>query len=208
MNANTDYIKKRIIYSNNTIIQTMKLMDVRCLKSFLVFEKDSFIGMVTIGDLQRAIISNKPFDTPIGSIIDNTKKKYAHVDDDQEHIRAWMLEVRAEMMPIVDSNNHLREVIFWDDLFKEPHHCNRSAINLPVVIMAGGKGTRLKPITNVLPKPLIPIGEKTILEEIMNQFDGIGCEEQEPFAEQLEIDLFKSGSDAIRPVELCLQLFV
>ena len=41
--------------------------------------------------------------------------------------------------------------------------------------MAGGKGTRLKPLTNVIPKPLIPIGEKTILEEIMNQFEAIGC---------------------------------
>ena len=42
--------------------------------------------------------------------------------------------------------------------------------------MAGGKGTRLKPITNVIPKPLIPVGDKTILEEIMNQFEGIGCQ--------------------------------
>ena len=41
--------------------------------------------------------------------------------------------------------------------------------------MAGGKGTRLKPLTNIIPKPLIPVGEKTILEEIMNQFETIGC---------------------------------
>lgn len=41
--------------------------------------------------------------------------------------------------------------------------------------MAGGKGTRLKPITNVIPKPLVPVGDKTILEVIMDQFEGIGC---------------------------------
>lgn len=55
----------------------------------------------------------------------------------------------------------------------EPEH--REKINLPVVIMAGGKGTRLKPITNVIPKPLVPVGDKTILEVIMDQFEGIGC---------------------------------
>ena len=42
-------------------------------------------------------------------------------------------------------------------------------------IMAGGKGTRLKPITNVIPKPLVPVGDKTILEVIMDQFESIGC---------------------------------
>lgn len=42
--------------------------------------------------------------------------------------------------------------------------------------MAGGKGTRLKPITNVIPKPLVPIGDKTILEEIMDKFEAIGCQ--------------------------------
>ena len=41
--------------------------------------------------------------------------------------------------------------------------------------MAGGKGTRLKPLTNVIPKPLIPVGDKTIIQEIMDQFEGIGC---------------------------------
>lgn len=48
-------------------------------------------------------------------------------------------------------------------------------IDVPVVIMAGGLGTRLKPITNVIPKPLIPINEKTILETIIDQFEKIGC---------------------------------
>jgi len=60
-------------------------------------------------------------------------------------------------------------------VFPESVANNRPKINLPVVIMAGGKGTRLKPITNVIPKPLVPVGDKTILEVIMDQFEGIGC---------------------------------
>lgn len=168
-------ISRRVIDSHKTIIQTMELMDDEFAKSLLVFEGDMFLGMITNGDLQRAIIANKPFDTAIGTIVDNTKKKYASTEDQEEVIKAWMLEVRAEMMPVIDPSGRLVKVIFWNDLFDEPQKDNRKTINLPVVIMAGGKGTRLKPLTNIIPKPLIPIGEKTILEEIMDRFEGIGC---------------------------------
>ena len=171
----SEKIKAIIVDASNTIIQTMKLMDDRRTKSLLVFDKEHFMGMITNGDLQRAIIANKPFDATIDSVVDNTNKKYAHTDDDEEQIKSWMIEVRAEMMPVVDSAGNLVKVIFWNDLFDETQKDNRKEIDLPVVIMAGGKGTRLKPITNVIPKPLIPVGDKTILEEIMNQFEGIGC---------------------------------
>lgn len=171
----SEKIKTIIVDASNTIIQTMKLMDDRRTKSLLVFNKDHFVGMITNGDLQRAIIANKPFDATIGSIVDNTNKKYAHTDDDEELIKSWMLEVRAEMMPVIDSKGNLIKVIFWNELFNEPQKDNRKKINLPVVIMAGGKGTRLKPITNIIPKPLVPIGDKTILETILDQFEEIGC---------------------------------
>lgn len=171
----SDPINRKIVDSHKSIIQTMKLMDEESTKSLLVFEGDRFLGMITNGDLQRAIIANKPFDTAIGTIVDNSNKKYAHTDDDEESIKSWMLEVRAEMMPVIDSSGQLVKVIFWNDLFDEPQNDKRENIDLPVVIMAGGKGTRLKPLTNIIPKPLIPIGNKTILEDIMNRFENIGC---------------------------------
>lgn len=160
----------------STILATLKQMDVVHHKSLLVFEGDKFFSIVTIGDLQRAIIANKSFDSLIGDIIDNSSKKYAHTSDTKEDIKKWMLEVRAEMMPVIDSKGELVDVIFWEELFQESFEDKRSGISIPVVIMAGGLGSRLKPLTNVLPKPLIPIGEKTILEEIMTQFEKIGCE--------------------------------
>lgn len=172
----SEKIKAIIVDASNTIIQTMKLMDDRRTKSLLVFDKEHFMGMITNGDLQRAIIANKPFDATIDLIVDNNNKKYAHINDDKEDIKTWMLDVRAEIMPVLDEKGFLVDVIFWNDLFKESQNDNRKTINLPVVIMAGGKGTRLKPLTNVIPKPLIPIGDKTILETIMNQFESIGCQ--------------------------------
>ena len=169
-------IQGKIVDSDKTIIQTMKLMDDGFTKSLIVFNEGKFIGIITNGDLQRAIISKVPFDTPILKVVDNKTKRYASVFDDREKIKTWMLEKRAEFMPILDEEGNLADVIFWNDLFSdEKVEDNRKKIDLPVVIMAGGKGTRLSPLTNVIPKPLVPVGEKTILEVILDQFEGIGC---------------------------------
>ena len=172
----SEKIKSKIVDASLTIIQSMKLMDDKRTKSLLIFNGDIFLGMITNGDLQRAIIANKPFNTPISELIDNTNKKYAHKGDDIQQIKDWMRDVRAEYMPVLDSEGKLTDVIFWDDVLSDTKaEDNRPKINLPVVIMAGGKGTRLKPITNVIPKPLVPVGDKTILEVIMDQFENIGC---------------------------------
>lgn len=169
-------IQDKIVDSSKTIIQTMKLMDDSFTKSLIVFDKERFLGIITNGDLQRAIIAKFPFDTPILKVIDNMSKRYANISDNREKIKLWMLEKRAEFMPILDNEGNLVDVIFWNDLFLDDKiEDNREKIDLPVVIMAGGKGTRLKPITNVIPKPLVPVGDKTILEVIMDQFEGIGC---------------------------------
>lgn len=168
-------IVRKSIDNHKTIIQTMQLMDDRRTKSLLVFDGEQFLGMITNGDLQRAIIANKPFDTEIRDLIVNSGKKYALISDDKQHIKEWMMKVRAEMMPVLDFEGNLIKVIFWDELFDEPRNDSREKIDLPVVIMAGGKGMRLKPLTNVIPKPLIPVGDKTILEEILDQFERIGC---------------------------------
>jgi dTDP-glucose pyrophosphorylase len=172
----SERIKKKIITAERTIIQTMKLMDEACTKLLLVFDGEVFLGLITNGDLQRAIIANTPFDTPIGKIVSREGKLYAHEGDDREKVKEWMLSKRAELMPVLDDNGQLVDVIFWDDVLSDASiYDNRPKIDLPVVIMAGGKGTRLKPITNVIPKPLVPVGDKTILEIIMDQFEGIGC---------------------------------
>lgn len=172
----SERIKKKIVSSDKTIIQTMKMMDESFTKSFLVFEGEKFLGIITNGDLQRAIIAHIPFDSPIGKIVSREGKLFAHVGDNREKIKEWMLEKRAELMPVLDEQGELADVIFWDEVLSDtPSIDNRPKIDLPVVIMAGGKGTRLKPITNVIPKPLVPVGDKTILEVIMDQFESIGC---------------------------------
>ena len=168
-------IKDRIITPSVSLLDAMKRMDDIKVKMLFVFDGEHFEGIITIGDIQRAIIKNVPMAAPVRSILE-TNKKYATPAEDKGSVRKKMLSLRAECMPVVDEQGELVDVYFWTDLFKhsEPEH--REKIHLPVVMMAGGKGTRLKPLSNVIPTPLIPVGEKTILEEILDQFEEIGCQ--------------------------------
>ncbi len=169
-----DKIKERVILLSASLLDAMKQMDERKVKLLLAFSSNHFEGIITIGDIQRAVIKNISLTESVSTILDKNKK-YAVPGESKEDVRRKMLSLRAECMPVVDECGELIDVYFWSDFFNhsELQHCEK--IDLPVVIMAGGKGTRLKPITNVIPKPLIPVGDKTILEEIMNQFEGIGC---------------------------------
>lgn len=167
-------IKSRMITPSTSLIDAMKLMDELMVKTLFVHRDEHFEGIVTLGDIQRAIINNIPLKEPVSNILDKNKI-YGYKSEPEESIKEKMRKMRAEVMPILDEHGELYDVRFWGDLFKKTAITQREKINLPVVIMAGGKGTRLKPITNVIPKPLVPIGDKTILETILDQFEEIGC---------------------------------
>ncbi len=169
-----DRIKARTIAPSDSLLDAMKLMDEIKVKTLFVLQDQHFEGIITIGDIQRAIIKNISLRNPVERIL--TKNKvYGYHHEGDEIIKDKMRQMRAEVMPILNDEGELIDVWFWNDLFKKAELTKREKINLPVVIMAGGKGTRLKPITNVIPKPLVPIGDKTILETILDQFEEIGC---------------------------------
>lgn len=171
---NKELVKRRSISPSTSLLDAMKKMDEVKVKNLFVFKDERFCGLVTIGDIQRAIIKSIPLTEQVGKIL-NTTKIYASVDDSIEEIKEKMHQIWADCMPVLDKEGNLKDIVFWKDVSRDDVQSERQPIHLPVVIMAGGKGTRLKPITNVIPKPLVPIGDKTILETILNQFEGIGC---------------------------------
>lgn len=165
--------RNRFIDSLATLLDCLKKMDQLDKKLLLVFEQEHFIGLVSIGDIQRAIINNQSLDSFVKTILRGSFR-YANTSMTQDEMRVMMIQYRMEMLPVLDVDKTLVEVLFWEDIFNENEQ-EFDYFNIPVVIMAGGFGTRLKPLTNVLPKPLIPIGEKTMLEEIFDRFHRHGC---------------------------------
>lgn len=167
-----NYIQLKID-QNASILNALKQMDVINRKLLLVFAADLFMGVLSVGDIQRAIIRNISLDSPIKSIL-RKNFKTATVDYSKEEIKSLMVADRMECLPILNSDGSLCNVVMWEDILHKNDIFPIFKFNLPVVIMAGGQGTRLKPLTNIIPKPLIPIGEKTFIEDIMDRFTQYG----------------------------------
>lgn len=162
------------INKSATIISALKQMDAEKVKLLLVQDNGKFHSLLSIGDIQRAIIANVSLDSTVECIL-RKSVKVAKPSDDKNAIKAKMKERRNDFMPIVDEYNNIVDVIFWEDISTYKEARIRSPFTLPVVIMAGGQGSRLRPLTNVLPKPLIPIGDQTMMEDIMDRFVECGC---------------------------------
>jgi dTDP-glucose pyrophosphorylase len=170
----TNHNSTIIITPKASLLEGLKKMDAIRKKLLLVHDGTKYIGLLSIGDIQRAIIHSIDLNSSVSSII-RTDNIIAHPETSIDEIKRLMLAIRAEFMPVVSTENELLNVYYWEDLFGKKEIAPASQFNLPVVIMAGGIGERLKPLTNVLPKPLIPIGDKTMLEEIFERFGKYGC---------------------------------
>lgn len=169
-------IKNIIISEDDLILSALKKMDKEKVKLLIVLKDEKFFGLLSIGDIQRAIINKTPLKTEIAGIL-RKEITVAREGDSLKSIKDKMLFYRTECMPVLDTNNNLVDIHFWNEVFSLTEKIDDRQMNIPVVIMAGGKGERLKPLTNVIPKPLIPIGEKTILETILEKFSIIGCKD-------------------------------
>lgn len=167
-------LKNRIIQHNVTLLEAFKKMDELDKKLLIVLRDNKFNGLLSAGDIQRAIIQNKSLETQVADVL-RKNIRIAKPEDSLETIRQMMFDFRMELCPVVNSNNEIVEIHFWEDVFGGHRLQPKKQFSLPVVIMAGGIGSRLKPLTNVLPKPLIPIGEKTIIENIFERFSRHGC---------------------------------
>jgi len=85
-----------------------------------------------------------------------------------------MVKQKLECLPVVDGNKKVISAVWWVDLFDNKSK-KLKKLKIPVVIMAGGEGARLAPFTKILPKPLMPIGDKPIIEIIISRFMDYGC---------------------------------
>lgn len=159
---------QNIIDIDTTIIEALKVMNSTSMNLLVITNDEKFIGLLSIGDIRRAILNNLDMNTTYIKDILRDDILVAHTEDSMEYIKETMLEQRIVCMPVVDHLNNLQAIHYWDEIFSEKKSLKKLDVN--VVIMAGGFGTRLKPITNIIPKPLIPIGEKPIIEIIIDNF--------------------------------------
>ena len=109
---------RRSISKEISLLEAFKKMDEEKVKLLFVFSDKRFSGLLTAGDIQRAIIKGVPLTDTVDNIID-TNKIYATVNDSREMIIKNMRRLRSECMPILDESGELVDVYFWKDLFAD-----------------------------------------------------------------------------------------
>ena len=143
---NISKIENKIISINDTIVSALKQMDGHRTKLVFVFDGDKFECILTIGDIQRAIIRQANLSDPISTILDRDKI-YVSDKDSIEHIKDVMFKELIDCMPVLNDAGEIVDVLFWHDVFTEAVADNRAKIDLPVVIMAGGLVSNLLPMS-------------------------------------------------------------
>lgn len=165
-----DY-KSLLIRENFTLIQAMERLDeTACKVLFVVDENGTLLAALTDGDIRRHILKNGSLDSRVSEMA-NYQPKFVFTEQ-MDVAKQYMQGKEILVLPVIDEQHRVIGVIRRDGDGYMASHLNRP---VPVVINAGGKGTRLYPYTKILPKPLIPIGDIPIAEHIVNRFLKIGC---------------------------------
>lgn len=140
----------------------------------IVDKKRRLLGTLTDGDVRSLIISKEDLNQSISNLYNPKPRFVEEKKFDLNEIRKEILKFKYELIPIVNKSKKVVDVITWDQAFKKKNTTKTKIKNCEVVIMAGGEGLRLEPFTSILPKPLIPIKGKSIIERIILNFSDFG----------------------------------
>jgi dTDP-glucose pyrophosphorylase len=159
------------INSNLSIRDSFRVMDTINSKIMIVVDNNSeVIGIVTDGDLRRSIWNDVELSNSVMSIV-NIKYIFLNKTYRDDRVKDIFSDVDINVIPVIDDNK-LIGLVFREEM--EDTSIKKSLVGTSVVIMAGGKGTRMDPFTRILPKPLIPIGNHPIVRVIMDKFGEYG----------------------------------
>ena len=161
-------IKNILINPSKTILEALNLIEKNFHKSVIVVDKkNKLLGILSDSDIRRALLKGFKITDKIKNFYN---KKILFVQDkkfDLIKIKKKAKEENLFIIPVVNNDNKVIDLISYGNLVNKT---SQNASNIQVVIMAGGKGKRMKPFTDILPKALIPINNKTILEHIILNF--------------------------------------
>lgn len=171
--------KEVLIHRDQTVKQALKQLDKVATKTLLVVDSnDTLIGAISDGDIRRFILSGKDLNDVISCAYNAKPICINKREFSLAKAKQIMLSRKIELLPIVDDNSVVIDYRTWSDIFSDKDNdsiINDSISNIPVIIMAGGKGKRLDPFTKIFPKPLFPVGDKTITEMIIDEFNKYGA---------------------------------
>lgn len=164
-------MKQLIIKSNFSLESSLRLMKKSGEKCLVVSNnKNKLLGTVSDGDIRNALLKGYKISERIDKIYNKNPIFFYKKNINKNKIKNFFLNNKIDVIPVVDSFKKITDIILSKNLFLDELKRKYSKINAPVLIMAGGKGSRLQPLTSVLPKALVPIKGKSIIVEIIERF--------------------------------------
>ena len=160
--------KSLLLKLNSTIKEALQIIDKGAVKFALVVKDDNYLlGTITDGDIRRAILDGKTLEESIEHIYFKTPT-IVSVHSTKEEVINICTSKKIYQIPVLDEEGRVVDIKILDELLKPKHHKNK------VVLMVGGLGTRLRPLTDTTPKPMLPVGGKPILQTIVEKFASYG----------------------------------
>ena len=159
----------------STLRQAMMQLANDGSKSLVVINDwHACIGIISNGDVRNAILAGLGLDEPIATVFrSNFKFMYDH-NIDQQVLWKYFTVDKLDLVPILNRDKKLIKVLAFEDVDwskdfpfeKEDRQINQLQVMVPFVIFAGGTGSRIKPFTDILPKPLMPLNSQPIVQYI------------------------------------------
>jgi dTDP-glucose pyrophosphorylase len=181
--------KEHLILTGSSIKQALKVLNELSLDAilFVVDANDKLIGSITDGDMRRGLLNDFNLESEIDHIIQANPRYIRKGNYDIKEIIDYR-ENNFRVIPVLDDNDVVINVINFRNI--------KSYLPIDAVIMAGGRGQRLQPLTNTTPKPLLKVGGKPIMEHNLNRLTKFGIDDYwvsvKYLGEQIE-DYFGTG---------------
>jgi dTDP-glucose pyrophosphorylase len=170
-----DKMKTILIHEAESVKEALKKLDKTAEKVLIVVDDDMrLLGTISDGDIRRHLLKGRDLEEPILDVYHRQPITMEQHRMSMAEARETMLKHKIELLPVIDAERRVIDFLSWSQAFTEKKPARSRVLDLPVVIMAGGKGTRLEPFTKVFPKPLIPLGDKPIIEVIIDEFRHYG----------------------------------
>ena len=170
-----ELLKSLLVSPQSTVKEAIHRLNETGRKILFITDvQDKLLGTLSDGDIRRGIIAGFVLNAAVDTVMQ--KKCFSlttATPDLPQEAKKLMQQHMIEQVPVVNETGKIVDVLLWIDFLSDGKtKAPRIAKHMdnPVVIMAGGKGTRLDPFTKILPKPLIPFGDKPIIENIMDRF--------------------------------------
>lgn len=172
----TEQLTPFLINKKNTVVEALQKIDLNAKQLLFVVDNNRKLeGIITDGDIRRWLIKTGELQGTVAEFM-NPSPKVIYRKDVKGAVE-FMNAAKITAVPVITSKGIVSDIIFRDAPTTHTEELETGLSDVPVVIMAGGKGTRLYPYTKILPKPLIPIGDVPIMERIIDKFRDVGVKD-------------------------------